>query len=72
MKNGRENRNNGNQEEGKKEKETLGNSVRSQKGTRNASPKFFWGQSFKVSILQRFKEKSGWSASMADTTLLQS
>ena len=42
MKNGRENRNNGNQEKGKKEKETLASSVRSQQGTLNASPKFFW------------------------------
>jgi hypothetical protein len=41
MKNGRENRNNGNQEKGKKEKETLASSVRSQQGTLNASPKFF-------------------------------
>ena len=41
MKNGRENRNNGNQEKGKKEKETLSRLVRSQQGTRNASPKFF-------------------------------
>jgi hypothetical protein len=41
MKNGRENRNNGNQEKGKEEKETLASSVRSQQGTLNASPKFF-------------------------------
>jgi hypothetical protein len=41
MNNGRENRNNGNQEKGKKEKEALRRSVRSQKrGTPKASPKF--------------------------------
>jgi hypothetical protein len=32
---------NGNQEKGKEEKEALRSSVRSHKGTRNASPKFF-------------------------------
>jgi hypothetical protein len=47
MKNGRENRNNGNQEKGKEEKETLASSVRSQQGTLNASPKFF-GESFGI------------------------
>jgi hypothetical protein len=43
MKNGRENRNNGNQEKGKEEKETLKKrrSVRTLKGTPTASPKFF-------------------------------
>jgi hypothetical protein len=42
MKNGRENRNNGNQEEGEKEKETLKeDQYEVRKGTRNASPKFF-------------------------------
>jgi hypothetical protein len=40
MKNGRENRNNGNQEKGKEEKETLSKVRRSQKGTPKASPKF--------------------------------
>jgi hypothetical protein len=40
MNNGRENRNNGNQEKGKEEKEALRKSVESQKGTRKASPKF--------------------------------
>ena len=41
MKNGRENRNNGNQEEGEKEKETLRKiSYEIDQGTRNASPKF--------------------------------
>jgi hypothetical protein len=40
MKNGRENRNNGNQEKGKEEKETLSKVSRSQKGTPKASPKF--------------------------------
>jgi hypothetical protein len=41
MNNGRENRNNGNQEKGKEEKEALRKSVRSQKrGTPKASPKF--------------------------------
>src|SRR5580693_2184173 len=44
MKNGRENRNNGNQEKGKEEKETLASSVRSQQGTLHASPKFFLGK----------------------------
>jgi hypothetical protein len=52
MKNGRENRNNGNQEKGKEEKETLVSSVRSQQGTLNASPKFF-GKGF------RFREERG-------------
>jgi hypothetical protein len=47
MKNGRENRNNGNQEKGKEEKETLASSVRSQQGTLNASPKFFCGEGSK-------------------------
>jgi hypothetical protein len=51
MKNGRENRNNGNQEKGKEEKETLASSVRSQQGTLNASPKFLEDsfQGFRVS-----------------------
>jgi hypothetical protein len=41
MKNGRENRNNGNQEEGEKEKETLKeDQYEIDRGTRNASPKF--------------------------------
>jgi hypothetical protein len=44
MKNGRENRNNGNQEKGKEEKEALSKfSTKSKKGTLNASPKFFVG-----------------------------
>src|SRR5271165_6497560 len=44
MNNGRENRNNGNQEKGKEEKEALRRSVRSQKrGTPKASPKFLCG-----------------------------
>ncbi|MGA2099485.1 MAG: hypothetical protein ABSG34_00220, partial [Candidatus Sulfotelmatobacter sp.] len=44
MKNGRENRNNGNQEKGKEEKEALSKfSTESKKGTLNASPKFFGG-----------------------------
>jgi hypothetical protein len=44
MNNGRENRNNGNQEKGKEEKEALRKSVRSQKrGTPKASPKFLCG-----------------------------
>jgi hypothetical protein len=42
--NGRENRNNGNQEKGKEEKEALSSSVRKkQKGTPQASPKFLYG-----------------------------
>ena len=40
MKNGRENRNNGNQEKGKEEKEALRVSTTKSKGTLNASPKF--------------------------------
>jgi hypothetical protein len=44
MKNGRENRNNGNQEEGEKEKETLRTFSTKSKGTLNASPKFFLGK----------------------------
>jgi hypothetical protein len=41
MKNGRENRNNGNQEKGKEEKEALRKfSTKSKRGTRKASPKF--------------------------------
>jgi hypothetical protein len=42
MKNGRENRNNGNQEESEEEKETLGQISTKSKGTQIASPKFFW------------------------------
>jgi hypothetical protein len=46
MNNGRENRNNGNQEKGKEEKEALRKSVRSQKrGTPKASPKFLYASS---------------------------
>jgi hypothetical protein len=45
MKNGRENRTNGNQEKGKEEKEALRKSCTRQKGTRKASPKFFGGNS---------------------------
>src|SRR5271156_89891 len=45
MNNGRENRNNGNQEKGKEEKEALRRSVRSQmRGTLKASPKFLRGR----------------------------
>jgi hypothetical protein len=40
MKNGRENRNNGNQEKGKEEKETLSKFSTKSQGTLNASPKF--------------------------------
>jgi hypothetical protein len=44
MKNGRENRTNGNEEKGKEEKEALRRSVRSQeRGTPKASPKFLRG-----------------------------
>jgi hypothetical protein len=43
MKNGRENRNHGNQEKGKEEKEALREvSVKQQTGDAEASPKFFW------------------------------
>src|ERR1700678_39441 len=42
MKNGRENRNNGNQEKGKEEKEALRKSVRVKRGTPKASPKFLY------------------------------
>ena len=42
MNNGRENRTNGNEEEGEKEKEALRKfSVKSNRGTQIASPKFF-------------------------------
>jgi hypothetical protein len=45
MKNGRENRTNGNQEKGKKEKEALRRSVRSRiRGTPKASPQFLRGK----------------------------
>ena len=54
MNNGRENRNHGNQEKGKEEKETLRSSVESQKGTLNASPKFL-EQVAKVQRFQSFK-----------------
>jgi hypothetical protein len=41
MKNGRENRTNGNEEEGKKEKEALRKfSTKAKRGTHKASPKF--------------------------------
>src|SRR5271156_5190494 len=46
MKNGRENRTNGNQEKGKEEKEALTSQYEvEQKGTRKASPKFLRGSS---------------------------
>ncbi|HXM66658.1 MAG TPA: hypothetical protein VN911_07995, partial [Candidatus Acidoferrum sp.] len=45
MKNGRENRTNGNQEKGKEEKEALRKSVRVKRGTPKASPKFLYGRS---------------------------
>jgi hypothetical protein len=51
MKNGRENRNNGNQEKGKEEKETLSSFELRQKGTQNASPKFL-GEGFRASRFQ--------------------
>jgi hypothetical protein len=41
MNNGRENRTNGNEEKGEKEKEALRKSVRSQTGDAKASPKLF-------------------------------
>jgi hypothetical protein len=44
MNNGRENRNNGNQEKGKEEKEALRKSVRSQKGGRRKRPLSFWAE----------------------------
>jgi hypothetical protein len=48
MKNGRENRNNGNQEKGKEEKEALSkheeSSVQGNGGRSRASPKFFLGR----------------------------
>jgi hypothetical protein len=44
MNNGRENRNNGNQEKGKKEKEALRKSVRSQKGGRQKRPLSFYAE----------------------------
>jgi hypothetical protein len=44
MKNGRENRNNGNQEKGKEEKEALTSQQQKEKrGTPKASPKFLRG-----------------------------
>jgi hypothetical protein len=43
MKNGRENRNNGNQEKGKEEKEALRSQFKSKTGTRKASPSFLFG-----------------------------
>jgi hypothetical protein len=43
MKNGRENRNNGNQEKGKEEKEALTSQQEKERGTPKASPKFFTG-----------------------------
>jgi hypothetical protein len=43
MNNGRENRNNGNQEKGKEEKEALRIICTSKKGTLIASPKFLVG-----------------------------
>ena len=66
MMNGRENRNNGNQEKGKEEKETLSKVSTSHKGTRNASPKFLC-EGFKVSRFQgaevsRFQSSSVRSA----------
>jgi len=43
MNNGRENRTNGNEEEGEKEKEALRSlSTKSKRGTQIASPKFLW------------------------------
>ena len=42
MKNGRENRNNGNQEKGKEEKETLSNQYEVNRG-RAMRPLSFWG-----------------------------
>jgi hypothetical protein len=44
MKNGRENRTNGNEEKGKKEEKALRkSSAKANRGTQNASPKFFGG-----------------------------
>ncbi len=43
MKNGRENRTNGNEEKGEKEKEALRKQYEVRKGTQIASPKFFGG-----------------------------
>jgi hypothetical protein len=42
MKNGRENRNNGNQEKGKEEKEALRKLVRGKKGDAQERPLSFW------------------------------
>jgi hypothetical protein len=50
MKNGRENRTNGNEEKGKKEEKALSkSSAKANRGTQNASPKFLGGQDGKLS-----------------------
>ena len=49
MKNGRENRTNGNEEKGEKEKEALRKQYEVKWGTQIASPKFFGGLNFLAS-----------------------
>jgi hypothetical protein len=51
MKNGRENRTNGNEEKGEKEKEALRKQYEVRRGTQIASPKFFWIKDFGSNFL---------------------
>jgi hypothetical protein len=57
MKNGRENRNNGNQEKGKEEKETLVEQYEVKRG-REKRPLSFFEASFRVSRFQSLREKT--------------
>src|SRR5215472_10275823 len=68
MNNGRENRNNGNQEKGKKEKETLSTQYEVKRGTRDASPKFFCGQLSPWRNPNALLESSAWRLALASDT----
>jgi hypothetical protein len=65
MKNGRENRTNGNQEKGKEEKEALRGQYEVKRGTPKASPEFFarefvrWDQSSEEAALFAWEETFG-------------
>src|ERR1700676_4312497 len=59
MKNGRENRNNGNQEKGKEEKEALGCfKQEATRGRSRASPKFLGGKKLQTTEPQRSERKA--------------
>jgi hypothetical protein len=66
MKNGRENRTNGNEEEGEKEKEALRPFSTKSKGTLNASPKFLGMLATTHAPCHFEQREESWFSSMAN------